>query len=145
MQALIEDIEGRGQAVRSTPRPDNEGADLLSRLGDLEGMAKRTRTPPRFDLVETAEWISDRTEIDVEIALEILEAEYGYLRGSGVAGAAAAEGHHIIASREQVLAVASRVPLDEETVRAVLDAFMEYLRTKGYVKEIPASGPASSG
>jgi hypothetical protein len=108
-------------------------------------MAKRTRTPSRFDLVEAAEWISDRTEVDVEIALEILEVEYGYLKESGVAGATGIQDHRMIASREQVLAVAAKVPVGEEIVGAVLEGFMEYLRTRGYVKEVPLQASQSPG
>ncbi len=108
-------------------------------------MAKRPRTPSKFDLVEAAEWISDRTEVDVEIALEILEVDYGYLKDSGVAGATGIQDHRVIASREQVLAVAAKVPVGEEIVEAVLEAFMEYLRTKGYVKEVPLRAPQSPG
>lgn len=104
-------------------------------------MAKRTRTPSRFDLVEAAEWISDRTEVDVEIALEILEVEYGYLRDSGVTEATGIQDHRVIASREQIVAVAGKVPVGEEIVKAVLEAFMEYLRIKGYVKEVALQTP----
>lgn len=104
-------------------------------------MAKRSRGPQRFDLVEAAEWISDKTEVDVEIALEILEAEYGYLKESGVAGGSPGVDHRVIASREQVAAVAAKVPVGEETVGAVLEAFMEYLKARGYVREAPAATP----
>ncbi len=109
-------------------------------------MAKRqTPAPPRFDLMEAAEWISDRTEVDVEIALEILDVEYQYLKGAGVAGGDGhGEIHRVIASREQVEAVAQRVAVDHDTIKMVLDSFMAYLQTKGYVHEVLALPPASS-
>lgn len=107
-------------------------------------MAKRkAQEPPKFDLMEAAEWISERTEVDVEIAMEILEAEYKFLKGAGVAGEGQGEAHRVIASREQVAAVAERVPVEHDVIKAVLDAFMAYLQTKGYVHEVLAlpAGP----
>jgi hypothetical protein len=95
------------------------------------------KAPQKLDLMEVAEWISDRTEVDVEIALEILEADYDFLKGDGLPGGEGGEGHRLLALAEQVAAVSARVPTGEDVVRTVLDAFMEYLQTRGYVREAP--------
>lgn len=104
---------------------------------------RRAQAPPKFDLMEAAEWISDRTEVDIEIAMEILEAEYQFLKGSGVAGGGG-EIHRVIASREQVEAVAQKVAVDHDTIKSVLDSFMAFLQTKGYVHEVLALPPGPS-